>query len=318
MLLQVSYDIRKLYKPLFRVYIMENISKTELYTAQEHALFGSNLEDCHLADPYKPQAVIENIISIEECNQLRQKREEGKLKGVLAGYWGKPGTLGTSTLEALCLNKSSPDYGKTIRDPVLLDFDSSLNHFRDLRFKFPYKRNDIKTNLKRDFNLLGISERILKESGRIAKDKFMRYLTAEIIGTAGAFAAGAIASNYRNGNEMLIGYASMMGENAGFYGAMIAKQIIEDIRKTKAVSASYGIRGFCSTLMHIAAEFGLAESIDSPIIRPFAIAGGTKLFGAEVGIGIGKLAADACFYLIAGTCHEVKERLLKKKSEDKR
>lgn len=151
-------------------------------------------------------------------------------------------------------------------------------------------------------------KRIVQESWRIAKDKFSRYLSAELIGTASAFAGGALAANYSENNALAMGYASTVAETAGFYGSMLVKQVYHDASEARQMQQSYGFNGLTKTLKDLTLEFGLAELIDTPLIRPGAKAASAHLLGPEAGILVGKFIGDVAFFLISGTCHELKKR----------
>ena len=45
------------------------------------------------------------------------------------------------------LDKNSSSYGQTVRDPVLVDLDKD-GSVRDLRDEFPYKRGELRVELK--------------------------------------------------------------------------------------------------------------------------------------------------------------------------
>ncbi|MBN2454536.1 hypothetical protein JXB11_03240 [Candidatus Woesearchaeota archaeon] len=110
---------------------------TTLLTAQEHKIIGSSIDEKYKQEPYKPLSVIDNKCSAEECDGLRKRIVQ--IYG-LGAYWGKKSTVAVS-IEPLVLNPSSADYGRTVRDPVLLDENAQeANIPRDKRDKFPYRR----------------------------------------------------------------------------------------------------------------------------------------------------------------------------------
>ena len=117
-----------------------------IYTAQEHNLFGSSIgEKKYREKPYTPLAIIDGRVSVEECNNRRLKIKS--LGGALLEYWGGGGYSATMSLEPLVLDKNSSSYGQTVRDPVLVDLDKD-GSVRDLRDEFPYKRGELRVELK--------------------------------------------------------------------------------------------------------------------------------------------------------------------------
>ncbi|MEK6825284.1 MAG: hypothetical protein AABY00_00700 [Nanoarchaeota archaeon] len=162
-------------------------------------------------------------------------------------------------------------------------------------------------------NNQSLRKNIASESWRLVKEKFTRYLPAELIGTASAFAAGAYAANHFNNNALAIGYAATLGETIGFYTTIITQQVREDRKQAQRNQQPYGFQGALSTSWDLIREFGLAEVIDTPLIRPSAKALGTKVLGPETGILAGKLVGDLMYFIIAGTCHELTKRKKEKK-----
>ncbi len=114
--------------------------KNELLTAQEHKLFGSNVDEKYSANPYTPIAVQDGTIPINECNNQRQS--EGKLSNIVGIYWGQKYLRCDMSLEPLDLDKNSDNYGKTLRDPALIKLDYPLENMEDFSNNFPNKREN--------------------------------------------------------------------------------------------------------------------------------------------------------------------------------
>lgn len=112
----------------------------ELLTAQEHNLFGSNVDEKYSANPYTPIAVQDGAIPINECNNQRQS--EGKLSNIVGIYWGQKYLRCDMSLEPLDLDKNLDNYGKTLRDPVLIKLDYPLENMEDFSNNFPNKREN--------------------------------------------------------------------------------------------------------------------------------------------------------------------------------
>ncbi|HLC53832.1 MAG TPA: hypothetical protein VJK03_04790 [Candidatus Nanoarchaeia archaeon] len=150
---------------------------------------------------------------------------------------------------------------------------------------------------------------ILGEAKQIAKDKFKRYLIPEIVGTATAYGSVILAQHgFDINNPIAIGYIGAMGENLGFYGTAVPRQMFRDYRDAKEQGKPYGVQGIQGTLVRLLLEFGIPELTDTPIVRPAAMGAGEHLLGTTIGVGAGKIAADAAFYLQAGTVHEFIKR----------
>ncbi|HMO19014.1 MAG TPA: hypothetical protein PKA63_07715 [Oligoflexia bacterium] len=138
------------------------------------------------------------------------------------------------------------------------------------------------------------------------KEWSSRYVGAEILGTIGAL-SGTIVSTSIPGEPALVltAYLATLGENLGFYGWMIHKEhssLPEDKRDLHSIWK----------LSHIGRslfmEFGIAEMMDSLLLRPACMYGAILLTNDPIsGTVIGKFAADITFYLPAIACYELKK-----------
>jgi hypothetical protein len=132
-----------------------------------------------------------------------------------------------------------------------------------------------------------------------------RYGIAEIAGTVAAVTAahGALALT---GSEIAGAYGGTVGEGLGFYGVMVARELLADHRAARAADRSYSLGGLARTVTHLAVEFGPAELADSGVVRPLAMAAGSQVFGLAWGVLIGKIAADLLFYVAVISAHELR------------
>jgi hypothetical protein len=119
-----------------------------------------------------------------------------------------------------------------------------------------------------------------------------RYGPPEVFGTITAL-LGSFAVFRMTHNSVAAAYGGALGENVGFYGLIVARQILHDRRS----SDRYGWRGAAKTIARLLAEFGPAELLDSLLIRPLAMGLATRWLGRTIGVLAGKIAADVTFYL---------------------
>ena len=120
-----------------------------------------------------------------------------------------------------------------------------------------------------------------------------RYGPAEILGTVGVYAGFFLAQHFAH-ITWIDAYAGAMGENVGFYAAVIYQRL-----KAK------------ENLWHVLAEFGPAEILDSLITRPLALFIGAESLGPGWGLLVGKLAGDLIFYVPVIITHEFMRRFKK-------
>jgi hypothetical protein len=122
-----------------------------------------------------------------------------------------------------------------------------------------------------------------------------RYLPAELVAAPCALLSGLAVAEL-TGSSAAAALAATWGENVGFYGLMIARELLK--RRT--------LRALPRVVGALALEFGPAEALDSLLLRPAAIYTGLALAPhPALGMLGGKLAADVGFYLPAIACHEL-------------
>jgi hypothetical protein len=119
-----------------------------------------------------------------------------------------------------------------------------------------------------------------------------RYGPPEGLGTITAVAGSYLIFRLTR-SDVAAAYGGALGENVGFYGLILARQILHDRRR----AARYGHAGVAKTIARLTAEFGPAELLDSLVVRPLAMGLATRWLGRWTGVIAGKLAADITFYL---------------------
>lgn len=121
------------------------------------------------------------------------------------------------------------------------------------------------------------------------RDWLARFGWAELGGLVGSY-AGFIALGLLSGSAVAAAYGAAMGENAMYYGMVF----LRDWRAADPKSRTPG-----RVLGAMAHDFGIAEVLDSLVIRPFATLACTAALGPAPGVGVGKISADAVFYVLA-------------------
>jgi hypothetical protein len=122
----------------------------------------------------------------------------------------------------------------------------------------------------------------------------VRYLPAEIAGTAAMVLAGLAVTIWTD-SPALIAVAALLGEIVGFYLVLAitiyAEQAPVSPNRRRAVGR---------TFLLLVAEFGVAEVLDTLLIRPAALMIGVWLIPDPLwGLLAGKIFADIIFYAIA-------------------
>jgi len=132
-----------------------------------------------------------------------------------------------------------------------------------------------------------------------------RYGFAELAGLCTAI-VGSLAARALTGNEIAAAYSASIGENLGYYGVIIGREVVHDWRAAAGIGRPYGLSGAAGTARNLALEFGIAEVLDSGVLRPLLMGFGVRFVGREAGIVVGKLAADLTFYLMVISAYELR------------
>jgi FHA domain len=122
-----------------------------------------------------------------------------------------------------------------------------------------------------------------------------RYGPSEVLGT---FAAVGAASGIQQltGNLPAAAYAGALAETTVFYGVMFLRQTIREAHEAGGRGRPYGNGDLLRVLHGMVLEFGLAEALDSFVLRPLLMGLGMQFLGTNLGALTGKLVADLVFY----------------------
>ncbi|MFE5408412.1 hypothetical protein [Microbacterium sp. NPDC056569] len=122
----------------------------------------------------------------------------------------------------------------------------------------------------------------------------VRYLPAEVVGTAAMVMGGLLATMWTDAAP-LIAVAALLGEIVGFYAVLAVTIYIEQTQVSATRRRAAG-----RTAVLLVAEFGAAELLDTFLVRPAALMIGVWLIPDPLwGMLAGKIAADIVFYAVA-------------------
>jgi len=138
-----------------------------------------------------------------------------------------------------------------------------------------------------------------------------RYAPLEILSTLAALAGAGIASLITT-NAVAIAYAGAWSENVGYYGYAFIREMASIGRANTAANdevPSSRLARMLGALRALLWEFGVAEVLDSFLVRPLCMYAAVRAIGSlGPGIIVGKLAADAVFYAIAIIFYELAKK----------
>ena len=139
-----------------------------------------------------------------------------------------------------------------------------------------------------------------------------RYVPAEIAAIITAIAGATIGFVLSHGNGVAAAFCGAMGENVGYYGVILFRDIRSSSQKLKRKGKRYGKLALYKNIRNILVEFGPAEVLDSFVIRPFWMwVLPTLLNNFTLGIIVAKFAADITFYASAIMSYELRKKYLK-------
>jgi hypothetical protein len=131
-----------------------------------------------------------------------------------------------------------------------------------------------------------------------------RYGVAEVVGTGTAVAGAWVGA--LTGSPVAAAYGGAIGENVGYYGVIVLRDLLGARRDAHARDVAFGAREAALVGRDLALEFGPGELLDSLVTRPLLMGLGAYWLGGGVGIVAGKLAADLLFYSVVIGAHEAR------------
>ncbi len=131
--------------------------RRDYLSLQEHRLTASSvlgvfntIPELYESHPHTPLGILEETISVEECDNERKKIKALGGCGVHPGYWEMEGICGTMELARLCLVREGNggiSYGETLHDPKLIRINAigiAASLYDKMERKFHYQREPLR------------------------------------------------------------------------------------------------------------------------------------------------------------------------------
>jgi hypothetical protein len=154
---------------------------------------------------------------------------------------------------------------------------------------------------------MGITPLSLRSAAAPAPPLWMewlhRYGPAELLALVTAF-AGYFAAEALTGSHTAAAFGAAVGDNVGYYGVLVVRQLRADRR----LAGRYGAGGTARTLRRLLVEFGPGETLDATVIRPALTLFAVAALGPAAGVIAGKIAADLVFYVPVISAYEASKR----------
>jgi hypothetical protein len=148
--------------------------------------------------------------------------------------------------------------------------------------------------------------------GQKAKEWLWRYAPAEIISIPATLVPAWVVYQATHA-AISAALAGTWGGNIGYFGTILLRDVWQTRRALLAQGRKYGWETFCRNVRALTIEFGIAEIVDSFLVRPTLMYWLPLILGDLTwGILIAKMVADISFYLPAILFYEMsKERYRK-------
>lgn len=139
-----------------------------------------------------------------------------------------------------------------------------------------------------------------------------RYLPAEVLSTAITLVSAWLV-HQQGGGALTVALVSTWSGNISYFGYILTADILGSIRAHRIANKQFTATSAMVNLRSLVIEFGLAEAMDSLLIRPL-IMYYVPLIIADFtsGILLAKLAADTVFYIPAIVGYELNKKYLKR------
>lgn len=122
-----------------------------------------------------------------------------------------------------------------------------------------------------------------------------RYGPSEVFGTVAAVGVAGIVKQ-ATGSTVAAAYLGTIAEIVVFYGIMFLRESIREAHQAGRRGRTYGNADLLALLRNLGLEFGVAELLDTGLVRPLCIGLGLQFIGGTLGALAGKLIADLVFY----------------------
>ncbi|MDX2121551.1 MAG: FHA domain-containing protein [Gemmatimonadota bacterium] len=134
----------------------------------------------------------------------------------------------------------------------------------------------------------------LSTRGRVA-GWLGRFGPSELMGAAAAVAGAWLAQGLGGGRITMV-IAAVAAETICYYAALLLRDLRYEARERRNAGLGFGRRGAEDVVQNLIREFGVAEAVDSLVLRPLAFYLGLSLLPLPWGVLGGKVLADFVFY----------------------
>lgn len=140
------------------------------------------------------------------------------------------------------------------------------------------------------------------------KEWLWRYGLAEFISLP-ATLLPAMFVRTATGNDIAAALAGTWGGNIGYFGSILLRDVWLTRKRFLAEGRKYGLKAFSKNIRALVVEFGVAEILDTLLVRPALMYYLPQVMGNfSWGIILAKFTADITFYLPAIIFYELSKK----------
>lgn len=139
-----------------------------------------------------------------------------------------------------------------------------------------------------------------------------RYGPAEVLSLGATLGAAAVATQ-AGSSEVARALAATWAGNLAYFGYLLGQDVWQTRRAVRAQGRHYTATTFGRNIRALVVEFGVAEVLDSLLIRPALLYWLPRwLHSVPLGVLAAKLAADVTFYVPTIISYELSKQKLRK------
>lgn len=140
------------------------------------------------------------------------------------------------------------------------------------------------------------------------KEWLKRYVPAELLSTAATIISGLLVLHLWH-NHVAMAIAATWAGNIFYFGTILICDIVFANKQLKLADRRYTVASFLKNMRAFIVEFGIAEVLDSFVIRPMLLYYIPILIDSTFwGLLTGKILADITFYVPAIIGYEVAKK----------
>jgi hypothetical protein len=144
------------------------------------------------------------------------------------------------------------------------------------------------------------------------REWLLRYGPAEVLSLLATVGAAAVTAQ-AGGSSLGVALAATWAGNVAYFGLILGQDVWRTRQQLRQEGRAYTWGTFGRNVRALVVEFGVAEALDSLLIRPALMYWLPRwLHSVPQGVVVAKFAADVTFYVPAIISYELSKKKLRK------